>query len=499
MLLRKKYFLILVWLVTSTISSAQYLSKKEAAEDWNEFKALLEKQSSYFQISNFDFASHFKKIEMAIASKDSIPVHFLAFEFEKMIAETIDRHANVRMKAFDESSYELFKLHFPFAVSSLNENIVALEYGKSKSKYVYYSAKYPFLKRINGMDADAFIDKYAYRRKLSPAQAKLTDGLRDLRDIGELYFKQGESLTEVRLTLTNGKADKEIVLPLSTERKSWIDIGSLRTKETYRNFATDKKFNLSSLDKWLPDSIAYLVMPLMLGYDDNPNLEQYLKTTVEKFRNAKALVVDIRGNGGGERDILYTLSGYFIQPAQSPWVANVAYVRSDQHLDEDIASMKGRYLYNYRSDALSKIDRQAIDKFNEGFKTEYPVDTSKFSKPFYMVLHNNDNPLTCPVYILVNEECFSAASVFTSALKGLPNVKIVGVNTNGSSGRSTNFYLKNSGIRIRLSTMLSFQRNGQTLDGNGTSPDVVIERDEKQVLGERDSQLETLLTLIKTK
>jgi C-terminal processing protease CtpA/Prc len=45
--------------------------------------------------------------------------------------------------------------------------------------------------------------------------------------------------------------------------------------------------------------------------------------------------------------------------------------------------------------------------------------------------------------------------------------------------------------------MLSFQRNGKTLDGNGTVPDIVIERDENQMLRKRDSQLEKLIELIK--
>jgi C-terminal processing protease CtpA/Prc len=45
--------------------------------------------------------------------------------------------------------------------------------------------------------------------------------------------------------------------------------------------------------------------------------------------------------------------------------------------------------------------------------------------------------------------------------------------------------------------MLSFQRNGKTLDGNGTTPNIVIERDENQVLRKNDSQLENLIELIK--
>lgn len=47
--------------------------------------------------------------------------------------------------------------------------------------------------------------------------------------------------------------------------------------------------------------------------------------------------------------------------------------------------------------------------------------------------------------------------------------------------------------------MLSFQRNGKTLDGNGTEPDIVIERREEQIFGKKDTQLEDLVEWIQNK
>ncbi|RFN60293.1 S41 family peptidase [Marixanthomonas ophiurae] len=125
-------------------------------------------------------------------------------------------------------------------------------------------------------------------------------------------------------------------------------------------------------------------------------------------------------------------------------------------------------LYSYNSEKLTDNDKNAINQFNSNFELQKRFDTSKFSAPLYMVLHNGKNLYTQPIYILVNENSFSAATVFTSAFKGLPNVKIVGKTTDGSSGNSRKFHLKNSNIRDKVSTMLSFQRNGKTLDGNGT-------------------------------
>ena len=72
-------------------------------------------------------------------------------------------------------------------------------------------------------------------------------------------------------------------------------------------------------------------------------------------------------------------------------------------------------------------------------------------------------------------------------------MKIVGTTTDGSSGNSRELHLKHSNIRVKVSTMLSFQRNGKTLDGNGTVPDIIMHADERQVLEGFDRQLSKLI------
>jgi hypothetical protein len=103
-------------LLISTLSFSQTLTKEMALEDLNEFKTLLENQSSYYQVSKTDFKNFYNEIERKINQKDSIPVYFLAFELERIISNIIDRHANIRMENFEEDDYELYNLYFPFAV-----------------------------------------------------------------------------------------------------------------------------------------------------------------------------------------------------------------------------------------------------------------------------------------------------------------------------------------------------------------------------------------------
>src|SRR5690606_23725107 len=148
----------------------------------------------------------------------------------------------------------------------------------------------------------------------------------------------------------------------------------------YSKFGRDEDFDLNKLNKLLTDSIAYMAIPSMISYGEYEKLESYLQSTIEKYKDSKIMIIDIRGNGGGTREILNTLSGYFVQLEQSPWVANVAYVRSDQFLDEDISSMQSRFLYSYNSKMLSDKDRKAIDSFNRDYKTEFKVDINLLNR-----------------------------------------------------------------------------------------------------------------------
>lgn len=177
MTIQKSLLILLTFILTTTLSFGQKLTKEKALEDFNEFKTLLEKQSSYYQISDTDFNKLYEETERKIKSKDSIRTYFLAFELEKIISELIDRHASIKMEDFEEDDYNIFGLHFPFSLGHLKGKVVALNHIRSKNKYEYYSKDFPFLKSINNIDIYEFIDKYAYTNKRSPSRAKLNDGL----------------------------------------------------------------------------------------------------------------------------------------------------------------------------------------------------------------------------------------------------------------------------------------------------------------------------------
>lgn len=473
----------------------QNISKADALADLKEFEEILNSTSSYSRLSSFDYKSAISELSAAIASsKTDINLNEFANQLGKIMAEIGDRHSSIKNEGFNGSSLESYNLRLPFGVATIDGQIVALKEDSEDENYTYYFKSHPTIKSIDGIAVETLLNTYNYRDKKAPQQAKLSRGSRALQNYGALLFKNNIKCPDsVAVVFSNGKTERSETFQLTTAKKGYSS--KLLQQHNSRSDEMENG-NFEGLSKVLEGNIGYVAIPRMYHYSEVTGLEDFIENTLKSFSNTKALIIDVRNNPGGGRAILQTFGDYIVQAAQSPWVANVAYLRTDTTILGDEESMSGRYLYSYNSESLSDSDRTAIDQFNAGFKLQKTFDTSKFSSPFYMVLHKGKEVYTKPVYILVNENSFSAASVFTSAFKGLRNVKIVGETTDGSSGNSRRLYLKHSNIRVRVSTMLSFQRNGKTLDGNGTEPDVVISADEAQVLEGGDSQLRKLVEMI---
>lgn len=474
----------------------QKITNKQAIEDLQQFEEILESKSSYAQISGYDYKAAIKELSSSIVSKkETIDINELAHEMAKIMAKIGDRHSSIKNESFDSRGHESYNLRLPFGLTTIDGKLVATKQRLTEKGYTYYDQHYPYLKSINEVSVETLINSFNYKAAKAPMAAKNTLGALAIERYGELLFKNNlESTSNVQVVFTDGTNERTETFQLTNEHKGYRSILSEEHAKNSEQVANGK---LDGLSKTLGQNIGYINLPEMYHYDDVEGLKDFIQNKIISFSNTKALIIDVRNNPGGVRDILQTVASYVVQPTQSPWVANVAYLRTDKPLNADEESMNGRYLYSYHSEKFTDRDRQAINKFNQSFQPEKTVDSSKFSAPFYMVLRSGDYTYTQPVYILVNESSFSAASVFASVFKGLPNVKIVGETTDGSSGNSQVLYLKNSAIRIKVSTMLSFQRNGKTLDGNGTVPDIVIPADEAQVLKGEDSQLNKLIQIIR--
>lgn len=304
-----------------------------------------------------------------------------------------------------------------------------------------------------------------------------------------MLYQEKKIPESFEFTFTNGKADTIIKIPLEKKRSKYItwDEKFARVNNPRRKDLNNPELikNLFQIDK---NDIAYLRVPSMVDQEDVPVFFQAINEFMLKAKTSVSLIIDVIGNGDGTRHLIQELAGYFVHPDAS-YIVNATRQRGKLPLNKDLKDdLHNRFLFS--KDELDHKEQKLVDNFMTSFVPMYSLDDKKYSEFHYYILNGqkltkNKYHYNKPIYIIANEKSFSAASVLVSIFKGFPNIKIVGVNTDGSSGNSERFELPNSKLRGKISTMVSFQKNGKILDGIGTKPDINIEKEFRTNLLER--------------
>jgi len=455
--------------------------------------------SSYSGLNGYDYKN---KLDSFLKYNDNkvIDKNEFGLFLTKVIGRIGDRHAYLKGYDFPNTKF------FPFAFAPHKGRVLVLKYVESNRNYDFVYSEYPVLKSIDGIPVDDLLPQILPEETLAPESAYFTRAVRKLRDIEEVFSQLGKEITTpLKITLSNNKEDRDttIQVPLVNKKKKinkWDE-------KFYRQFfhLSEEDFNQKEVIVELfnfEDSIGYFRIPDMVSRDEAPELYLYFNQFMRQIENkSQALIIDVRSNGGGVRDLIYELAGYFVHP-DSIYVVNAVRQRGELPLNEDFKQdLHNRYLF--AAEELDGREEMAVKKFNSVFEPIYDLDNTKYSQFHFAIL--NGKKLSKdkfyyekPIYVLANERSFSAASLLVTMLKGLPNIKIVGVTTDGSSGNSERFELPQTEFRGKISTMVSFQKNGKILDGYGTQPDIEIERDLNQIQWKSDTQLEEVIEIIKT-
>ncbi|WP_024479293.1 S41 family peptidase [Cellulophaga baltica] len=500
--MKLKILLAIICSLNAVILKAQnnWLTKKQATEDIKFLTKTLNEKSSYVYLNGYDFNSDFENYLTTI--KDSTRLEDFGLFITQTLAKIGDRHSSLAtIRGFDLKE----TLFLPFMYAPQNEKVVVLNFNQNK-EFEILIPEFPYLKKLDGIDIQDFLLKTRPEDIKAPKETYFTMAVRDIRDIQKNYLLLNKSLPkEVKLTLSDSTLlnDTILVVPIIDKLRRLRPWDEKFEREYVR--VKDEDFNKPEIIEKLfsiKDDIAYIRLPEMVNSDEAPLLFDKLNLFMPSIQNSsKAMIIDVRSNTGGTRDLMYEFAKYLVHP-DSVYVVNTTRQRGPLPLPKDYKkSLKNRFLFPF-----SKLDRREQKKatdFLENFEPVYELDEKKYSEYYFGLLNGKKLAKTTfyynrPVYILANEKTFSAASVFVSAFKGLPNIKIAGRTTDGSSGNSEWFDLPHSKLFGKISTMVSFQKDGQILDGHGTEPDIKIARDIHQILWQSDTQLEKLKDLILT-
>lgn len=443
----------------------QVISRDEALADLKSLERALSERYSYLTLRSFDWRAKLEEIRRDLPER--VKRADLAVQIMKLLAPFGDGHTRVHEgEAFLPSGY------LPFLVGQADGGLVAFKEDRSG----FVDVEHPFVKSIDGIAIDGW---------LKATECVVAHGAPEYRRFHGLGMLRYVAFLREQLKLPAGK-----LLRVELTAKD----GSTVTREMK---LSDKRPRFGQWPRMktgpLQGNIGYLRLARM---DDDAKFLDGLDEAMDRFRNTRGLIVDVRGNGGGSRDVLRRLYPYFAAADAEPCVVNVARYRLGPGETNDSVSghLSDRFLYPTEWHGWSKPQREAIARFAKTFQPKWNATGGQFSDLHYMVLDRSSSAKAYhydkPVVVLIDTGCFSATDVFASAMKGRANITLMGTCTGGGSGRVKPIELPASGLRIMASTMVSYRSDGSLYDGEGIEPDLTMQPAAADYLKGHDSVLD---------
>ena len=207
-----------------------------------------------------------------------------------------------------------------------------------------------------------------------------------------------------------------------------------------RNYLKDNYQITGALTNTTLDSIGYIYYSSFSSGISAISLDYVLN----KFKNTKGLIFDIRGNGGGYTSNVSTLVERFADKKRIT------------------------YLERYKTGP-------GHNDFSDYFSFSESPDTSK-------VLYQK------PIVVLTNRQCFSSANDFVMRIRNFPNVTIIGDTTGGGGGLPINRELPNGWV-VRFSATQSFTPEGFNVE-LGIPPDIPLLMKKTDLEAGKDTYIE---------
>ncbi|HEY0677098.1 MAG TPA: S41 family peptidase [Chitinophagaceae bacterium] len=191
-------------------------------------------------------------------------------------------------------------------------------------------------------------------------------------------------------------------------------------------------------------------------------LKSFIKKSFRSLQenNIRHLVIDVRGNGGGDASLSTLLTRYLIQKKFKLTDSLYAVSRSSRYGKH----IQNQWIYWTIMQFLTKKRNDGLYHFGY-FERHYFKPRRKH--------HFNGN-----IYILTGGNSFSATTLFAGALKGQHNVKIIGEETGGAAyGNSAwmipDVTLPHTRVRFRLPKFRLVVSKDLVKDGRGVQPDIL--------------------------
>lgn len=205
-----------------------------------------------------------------------------------------------------------------------------------------------------------------------------------------------------------------------------------------------QKINPFKKIEFLPGNVAWVVL------DNFPNpatCDDYVISTMNSISSAKAVIFDLRNNGGGSPLLVQLMLSYLLEPKT--------------HYNS---------VFNRIKNTISEYRTYQINTF---FESEGGTGPDNKEGKLNGKL-NSFGLIKAPVYVLTSKRTFSAAEEFAYDIQSIKRGKIVGNSTAGGAHQMNGF-----GVYGRIGMLIPYTRpinpyTGTDWEGTGVKPDIEV-------------------------
>lgn len=308
-------------------------------------------------------------------------------------------------------------------------------------------------------------------------------------EIGNLfsqyYWLAFEPSTEFTIEARNGSG-RRVVAHLAGVTDSERRTNHNATNDTIRA-------RLRELRGWSSDNLSMRflnggeVAEIHIGHFVGDNFSQWVEATFETLqqKQTKALILDLRGNGGGEdQNVSLFLSFLVNRP-----------FRYLDHVEVKTITPSFQDQLGWSTDFATILKERTVPNPGGGYLLTSRMLPGLADQP------PANHAFQGTVFVLIDGGSFSGAADLAALIHHLKRGKFIGEETGGgyygnSSGKLPTVTLPNSGLKLQL-PLYGYWNAVAGDDGQrrGTRPDYVVPTDISAVLKGQDRQLDTALKL----
>ena len=363
----------------------------------------------------------------------------------------------------------------PFVADSY-KNRVYLTDGES-----FLDPKHPYVTSIDGRPIAEWLEVASYTVVKESPQWRLRQSLQMLSYVNYIRAELGlptKDTIQLELESKNRKST----------RKMAVEVARRPQREAEFPEGDSRRI----------DEVGYIRLPQMTG---SSRFLSQLNRLMKQFKDTRGIIIDVRGNPGGSKNILLTLMPYFLKPGDPMRIIEFSAYRKPMELPKpmpdgfNMSSMSAQPVTSshWKTEAQRKYIGDAI----KAFKPTWALPAGKFSDLYVLAFDSTMNPEAYyypkPLIILQDSGSFSASDIFLGGFKGLPNTTLMGTASGGGNGWMDSYTLPNTGLEVVLCQTAKFRPSGEPFDGLGVPPDVVMEATPRDRMGKSDSVLDAAL------